>query len=278
VKRSIPTIIVEKRTLLREGVTSLLHNTCYKILASVGSLPEIPHLRISPGRPLLTIIGLWGGLDETLLTVQGVRRLVPGCKIVAIGEHFGDLDFQELLNSGVDAIVFNVGSSEAFLKSIDLALLGQPLVILGQPVDNDPHHEGAPPLAPSNGSTRTTPKSEIETGSKTKKNLTGASPPSPHFHLSEREQQVLRCVARGESNKKIARSCSITEATVKVHLQSILRKISAQNRTQAALWAVENGLLSNQNGFRSNDGNGLAALSEDVSPVAAHSLSWPDSG
>ena len=80
------------------------------------------------------------------------------------------------------------------------------------------------------------------------------------------------------SNKTIARSCSITEATVKVHLQSILRKISAQNRTQAALWAVENGLLSNQNVFRSDGGSGLGALSKDASSVAAQSLSWPDLG
>jgi two-component system, NarL family, nitrate/nitrite response regulator NarL len=260
VKRSIPTIIVEKRTLLREGVTSLLHDTHYKLLVSVVSPSEIPHLRLSPGRPLLTILGLWGGLDETLRAVQTVRRIIPGCKIVAIGEHFGDLDFQEILNSGVDAIVFNVGSSEALLKAIDLAFLGQQLVILGQPVDSDP-----------------TTKAEIETGSKTK-NFTGASPPNPNVHLSEREQQVLLCVARGESNKAIARSCSITEATVKVHLQSILRKISAQNRTQAALWAVENGLLPNQNVFRSNGGNGLVALSEDAPSVAAQSLSRPDSG
>jgi two-component system, NarL family, nitrate/nitrite response regulator NarL len=277
VKRSIPTIVVEKRTLLREGVTSLLRDTHYKLLASVVSPSEIPHLRLSPGRPLLTILGLWGGLDETLRAVQTVRRIIPGCKIVAIGEHFGDLDFQEILNSGVDAVVFNVGSSEALLKAIDLAFLGQQLVILGQPLDSAPHHEGAPPLAPNSGSTRTTTKSEIETGSKTR-NLTGASPPNPNFHLSEREQQVLLCVARGESNKTIARSCSITEATVKVHLQSILRKISAHNRTQAALWAVENGLLSNQNVFRSNGGNGLVELSEDPPSAAAQSFPRSDSG
>jgi len=258
VKRSIPTIIVEKRTLLREGVTSLLHDTHYKLLASVVSPSEIPHLRLSPGRALLTILGLWGGLDETLRAVQTVRRIIPGCKIVAIGEHAGDLDFREILSSGVDAIVFNVGSSEALLKAIDLAFLGQQLVILGPSVDSDP-----------------TTKAETEIGSKTK-NFTGPSQPNSHFHLSEREQQVLLCVARGESNKTIARSCSITEATVKVHLQSILRKISAQNRTQAALWAVENGLLSNQNAFRSN--GGLVALSEDASSVAAQSLSRPDSG
>ena len=266
-KRSIPTIVVEKRTLFREGVTSLLNDTRYKILASLASVSEIPHLRLSPGRPLLTMLGLSGGLDETLQMVQCVRRTVPGSKIVAIGEHFGDLELKDILNSGVDAIVFNIGSSEALLKVIDLVFLGQQLIIPGQPVDRG--------LRPEDGSTRATTKSEIKTGSK-KKNLTGASPPDPHFHLSEREQQVLLCVARGESNKTIARSCSITEATVKVHLQSILRKISVQNRTQAALWAVENGLLPNQNAFGSNGGNGLAALSEDGASMGAQSVALPD--
>ena len=44
----------------------------------------------------------------------------------------------------------------------------------------------------------------------------------------------------GEANKVIARKLDITEATIKVHVKSILRKIGAGNRTQAAIWANEN--------------------------------------
>ena len=66
--------------------------------------------------------------------------------------------------------------------------------------------------------------------------------------LSERERQVLACLTRGESNKLIARNCSIAEATVKVHLKAILRKIAVSNRTQAALWALAHGLLVDQDG------------------------------
>ena len=77
-------------------------------------------------------------------------------------------------------------------------------------------------------------------------------------HLSDREQQVLLCVARGESNKTIARSCSITEATVKAHVKAILRKIALRNRTQAALWAVEKGLLCHQQ-LMIGDNEGLPA-------------------
>ena len=62
--------------------------------------------------------------------------------------------------------------------------------------------------------------------------------------LSQREDQVLRALARGQSNKVIARACTVTEATVKVHVKSILRKIQVGNRTQAAIWAMLSGYLA----------------------------------
>jgi two-component system nitrate/nitrite response regulator NarL len=62
-----------------------------------------------------------------------------------------------------------------------------------------------------------------------------------HPRLSEREAQILDGLVRGHANKVIARSCDITEATVKVHMKSILRKIQVANRTQAAVWALEHG-------------------------------------
>jgi DNA-binding NarL/FixJ family response regulator len=57
----------------------------------------------------------------------------------------------------------------------------------------------------------------------------------------EREEQILRDLVKGLPNKIIARKLDIAETTVKVHLKSILRKIRAANRTQAAIWALENG-------------------------------------
>jgi two-component system nitrate/nitrite response regulator NarL len=62
--------------------------------------------------------------------------------------------------------------------------------------------------------------------------------------LSDREIQILDGLVRGQANKVIARKCDITEATVKVHMKSILRKIRVGNRTQAAIWALEHGYCS----------------------------------
>lgn len=58
--------------------------------------------------------------------------------------------------------------------------------------------------------------------------------------LSPREGEVLIHVAKGHSNKAIARLLSVTETTVKIHLKNILRKVKADNRTQAAIWALSN--------------------------------------
>jgi two-component system nitrate/nitrite response regulator NarL len=60
--------------------------------------------------------------------------------------------------------------------------------------------------------------------------------------LSPRERQVLIALAEGKSNKLIARQYGLSEATIKVHLKSVLRKIGKHNRTQAAIWAIEHGL------------------------------------
>jgi DNA-binding NarL/FixJ family response regulator len=64
----------------------------------------------------------------------------------------------------------------------------------------------------------------------------------PQVRLSERELEVLRCVAKGLPNKLIARSLGISEKTVKAHLTRIYQQIGVTDRTQAALWARERGI------------------------------------
>lgn len=70
---------------------------------------------------------------------------------------------------------------------------------------------------------------------------TTTSGTAPHRGLSPRETDMAHHLARGNSNKRIARALGITEATVKVHLRGVLRKLSVTNCTQAAIWAQQNG-------------------------------------
>jgi two-component system nitrate/nitrite response regulator NarL len=70
----------------------------------------------------------------------------------------------------------------------------------------------------------------------------GAHTVARHEHgPTPRETEILKYLLGGCSNKRIARGLGITEATVKVHLKALLRKIRATNRTQAAIWAANNG-------------------------------------
>jgi DNA-binding NarL/FixJ family response regulator len=71
----------------------------------------------------------------------------------------------------------------------------------------------------------------------------GATDPLLIEDLTEREYEILKCLARGESNREIGEALYITEGTVKNHVSNILSKLGLRDRTQAALWAREHRLV-----------------------------------
>ncbi|MFZ6686913.1 response regulator [Undibacterium sp. SXout11W] len=60
--------------------------------------------------------------------------------------------------------------------------------------------------------------------------------------LTPRERETMVCLARGESNKEIARTLDVAESTVKIHVQNILKKLNLSSRVQIAVYAVEHGM------------------------------------
>lgn len=63
--------------------------------------------------------------------------------------------------------------------------------------------------------------------------------------LTPRERETMVCLARGESNKEIARNLDVAESTVKIHVQNILKKLNLTSRVQIAVYAVEHGMDKN---------------------------------
>ena len=224
-KRSVATVILAPHTLLREGLTSLLHDSNFRVVASIGTPDEFSQLL--PGRVGLLILCLSTGTREDLDYLETMLSTTRNYKIVVVAETSGlahQPDISEILRSGADAYILNVRSRDVLLKSLDLAILEQKLVVLGEngvllkssEVRSRPtQSNGAPPRSGSDGAI-----------------------------FSDRELEVLSCLSCGDSNKIIARTCQIAESTVKIHLKSILRKIHVQNRTQAAIWAIQNGLYT----------------------------------
>ncbi len=72
------------------------------------------------------------------------------------------------------------------------------------------------------------------------------APAGERDKLSPREKEILVCLARGDTNKEIARRLALAESTVKIHIQNIFKKLGLNSRVQAALYAVEHGLWDKQ--------------------------------
>jgi two-component system nitrate/nitrite response regulator NarL len=230
-KRSVTTVILAPHTLLREGLTSLLHDSNFRVVASIATPDELSQLL--PGRVGLLILCLSTGTREDLDYLEKMLLTTRNYKIVVVAETpslAGQPDLSEILRSGADAYILNVRSRDVLLKSLDLAILEQKLVVLGEngvPLKNDV------PLK----------SSEV----RTKPTQSNGAPPRCGGNgtiFSHRELEILSCLSCGDSNKIIARTCHIAESTVKIHLKSILRKIHVQNRTQAAIWAIQHGLYT----------------------------------
>ena len=66
------------------------------------------------------------------------------------------------------------------------------------------------------------------------------TPAASHSDLTEREREILGLLADGRSNKEIARELGISDATVKVHIKHLLRKLNMKSRLEAAVWALQN--------------------------------------
>ena len=67
-----------------------------------------------------------------------------------------------------------------------------------------------------------------------------AAPSAADVSLTERENEILKLISEGMSNKQIARKLEISEGTVKVHVKNLLRKLNLRSRLEAAVWALEN--------------------------------------
>jgi DNA-binding NarL/FixJ family response regulator len=65
----------------------------------------------------------------------------------------------------------------------------------------------------------------------------------PCAELTPREQQVLQLISRGNSNREIAEALEIAEKTVRIHVSSVLEKMGARDRTQAAIYAIQRGFV-----------------------------------
>jgi two-component system nitrate/nitrite response regulator NarL len=264
--RRAATIIIEPHLLVREALESLIKNYRYRVVCSVGSTADISDAKIAGDGPKLVILGGAESTDNAVTEAVSIRKLWSDTKIVLLFEHASVADFQKLLTSEVDGCVPLFASPETLIRTLDLVTIEDARVVvtagarhpaMRPPPEDRSHLPQLETDKPPTESTENETKSVIVVPTHpTRQTVNGYSAShlngdegdtqwAPalrnHPRLSEREAQILDGLVRGHANKVIARSCDITEATVKVHMKSILRKIQVANRTQAAVWALEHG-------------------------------------
>lgn len=241
-------VLVGANVLLREGLSRILAAAGYRIVAS--ALCADAHLlnALQRERPILFIIDLSDDVDAGLTQIALFRERCPAGRVVVLGDQPQLSGMVSAFRAGANAYLVKVSTCETFVKSLELVMLGVTLLppeILNFISErqggghNDGHLHSLADIGHAGDDENLGSHEIVEADVEGNERSAGAD--GRHIpRLSTRERAILWCLTEGDSNKTVARKMAMTEASVKVHVKTILRKIRVRNRTQAAIWAMSN--------------------------------------
>ena len=218
---TVATALICDNSLLHSGLQHILSGTPFVVpdeWATTGS-------RLSSEKaqePALVLLAANQLSSRTPEMVRQVKERHPAARIAVLAEHFNPEFLRQGLEAGVNGFCLTSSSREVLITSLELVMLGES-VLVG-------------PVARSildGTALRPEPEPDCEFADEPKASDPGAQ------RLSAREAEILSSLMEGAPNKLIARKLDVAEATVKVHVKAILRKIGVANRTQAAMWAMD---------------------------------------
>lgn len=204
-------LIVDDHQLAREGLRAVLADSGFDVVALAASGEEAVALtaEFEPDIVLMDI-RLGPGIDG----LEATRRIVAlgrGCKVLMLTLHDMPAYVREALAAGAAGYVLKDAAIHELETAIRQVMAGQSAI----------------PLDLVNAAMRSTP-------------LPGREADLSRL-LTAREREVLERIARGLTNKEIARELDISPATVKVHVERIIGKLGVTDRTQAAVLATQLG-------------------------------------
>jgi DNA-binding NarL/FixJ family response regulator len=229
-QHSFATVLIGKSVLIKEGIARILRAANFRTSASVSCADEFSPGTLQPHQLLFLIVHTGDDFDVVLEQIALLRENHPSGRIAIVADHYRLDELVSAFRAGANGYFVDVMTCDVFIKSIELVMLGEtifPPAFLSFVLDPGSDHIG-----------KAVPRGESEQAIIVRTEDTIAP------QLSPRERSILHCLIEGDSNKSIARKIDIAEATVKVHVKAILRKIRVQNRTQAAIWGMNNGSLA----------------------------------
>jgi two-component system nitrate/nitrite response regulator NarL len=203
--------VVDDHSLFRDGVISLLEADGHQVVGQAGdgqsAVERIPELE-----PDLVLMDInMPGMDG----VEALRLLKaekPDIKVIMLTVSEDEDNLVAAIRAGADGYLLKHLNARDFLEMVNGLERGEAAI------------------------TRSMTTRLL-------KLITTVESGEPKPVLSERELEILRMVADGKSNHAIAEQLSISENTVKYHLKNILQKLGVSNRTEAAMRAMQQGLL-----------------------------------
>jgi DNA-binding NarL/FixJ family response regulator len=217
-------LIADDHPLFREGLRGLIAQLDDRVtVAEAGSLPEAQQAVAQQGGFDLLLIDLrMPGMDG-FEGIKVLKKAVPNAPLVVISGFESKRNAEQSLEAGASGFIPKSAAINVTLNALKLVMLGEiylpPSLIYG-PQGGQEDGEPAHPTTPA-------PRT---------------FDPALLAPLTQRQYDVLALLGQGKSNKDIADTLGISEGTVKVHVGAILKVLGANNRTQAALMAIDAGI------------------------------------
>ena len=227
-QQSFATVLIGRSILIREGIARILRAANFRTLASVSSAEDFSGT-LQPNRLLFLIVHTGDDFEVVPEQIELLRDNHPNARIAIVADNYRLDELVSAFRAGANGYFVDVKTCDVFIKSIELVMMGEtifPPAFLSFALDPEGDYNG-----------KSVPRDE------TKQAILVRTEDTIAPQLSPREKTILHCLIEGDSNKSIARKIDIAEATVKVHVKAILRKIRVQNRTQAAIWGMTNASL-----------------------------------
>jgi two-component system, NarL family, nitrate/nitrite response regulator NarL len=203
-------IVISRNPIAREGLCRIISDSQLSVTAAVPAVEEVDW-DLRP-EDMLAIVDS-GAHEEQISAVEDVMTNCPEARCVVLAEEFHMETMLACFDRKAHGYLVKDMPCTPLLVSLRLVSLGERVlpsslidVLARQPTPLQDFGESA-------------------LGTK-------------EANLSRREMDVLCCLMAGYSNKLIARQLDLSEATVKVHVKAILRKLKVGNRTQAAMWGT----------------------------------------
>lgn len=215
----VSVLLVDDHTLFRSGVRSLLqrHPEFTVVGEAADGVEGIK--RAQQLRPQVVLLDLNMPGMSGLETLQLMLQDCPDSAVVMLTVSEDAQDLAAALRAGASGYLLKNIDTDALVRSIRRAADGQTVVAEAMTAKLVAQLQGGPQGAPN--------ASDLD-------------------KLTPREREVIAGLARGESNKIIARNLDLSESTVKIHVQNVLKKLKLNSRVQAAVFAVEHGISGSE--------------------------------